>query len=341
MKLRIVSLAFAAALAAPTAFAQTTLVINSFGGSYEKIHRDLVIDSFEKMHNVKVQVITAYSADALTQLRAQKARPQYDVIHFSGGQEAVAAAEGLLAPIKPEQLTNYKDLYPFAVAGLSKGQGVVYSVAALGILYHADKVKTPPTGWKDLHNPAFRGHIMLTDLSNTYGLFGLLMLNQVHGGTLDNIQPGLNKVLEILPYATIIKNSPEIQQGFAQSDVWIAPFAQDYAFTLRKAGLPVKFVQAAEGTPASFITINAVAGRPNTELAIKFIDHTVRAEAQAGWARELRYTPVNRAAKLADDVAQDVIHGEAAISKLVSFDPIKIGEKRAQWLDAWNKAIAK
>ena len=52
----------------------------------------------------------------------------------------------------------------------------------------------------------------------------------------------------------------------------IAPYASDYAYTLTKAGLPVKFAQGAEGTPASFITTNLVANRPNQPLALKFID---------------------------------------------------------------------
>ncbi|MEC9343547.1 MAG: hypothetical protein VYD64_06845 [Pseudomonadota bacterium] len=36
------------------ASAQETLTINSFGGDYEKIHRELVITPFEEMYNVKV-----------------------------------------------------------------------------------------------------------------------------------------------------------------------------------------------------------------------------------------------------------------------------------------------
>ena len=43
-----------ALLVAGEAFAQTELVINSFGGAYEKKHRELVIDAFEKANNVKV-----------------------------------------------------------------------------------------------------------------------------------------------------------------------------------------------------------------------------------------------------------------------------------------------
>ena len=50
----------------------------------------------------------------LAQLRAQKDNPQFDVVHFSGGLEHAAAAEGLLSPIKAEELSNYDQMYAFA-----------------------------------------------------------------------------------------------------------------------------------------------------------------------------------------------------------------------------------
>ncbi len=324
-----------------TASAQETLVINSFGGSYEETHRALVITQFEEMYNVKVEVVTAYSADALAQLRAQRDNPQFDVVHFSGGLEHGAASEGLLEPIKPEELTNYENMYPFAVAGIDKGIGPMYSTAVIGLLYNTEQVETPPTSWMDVTKPAYADRVLLTDAaSNTYGLLGFLMMNQVAGGSLDDIEPGLEFVKDILPNSMLVSKSPEIQQNFAQGNAWIAPYAQDYAYTLTKAGLPVKFVQPEEGGVLAPITVNLVAGAKNRDLALKFIDFSIRAEASKGWAEALRYTPTNRLAELSDDVAAEVVYGEEAVAKLVSFDANAIATNRAAWNEAWTRAIA-
>lgn len=334
------SLLLGAALVAPAA-AKDKLVINSFGGAYEQIHRKLVIEPFAKKYDVDVQVVTAYSADALAQLRAQKAAPQFDVIHISGGQEVVAAREGLIAPIKLEELTNGKDMYPFAVEGLARGEGPVYSVAALGLLYNKTKAPKVPSKWADIFDPAFKDHVVLTDVSNSYGLLGLLMINKAKGGDLNNIQPGLDAVKSILPTSVIVATSPELQQNFAQNDAWLAPYAQDYAYTLRKAGLPIEFVQGAEGTPAVYITANLVANRPNMELAKKFIDFSLSPEVQEGWAKELRYSPTNKATKLDEALAKEVVYGEKAVSGLLRFDPVTVDANRAAWVDAWKKLIAR
>src|SRR4051794_3242986 len=256
------------ALTCGTALSQTqTLVINSFGGAYEQAHRKCVIDPFEKATGASVKIVTAYSADAFAQVRAQKAAPQFDVIHFSGGQEIVAATEGLLSPLDPAKVPSLASLYDFAKKNVAKGEGPAYSIAAIGLVVNSKKLPKEPTSWTDLMDPALGDHVVLTDISNGYGMLGFLMLNQVKGGTLDNVQPGLDAVKALLKAgAVVVKTSPEIQQAFAQNDAWIAPYASDYAFTLKKAGMPAKFIQAKEGTPASFITANLVANRPNAEL---------------------------------------------------------------------------
>ena len=121
------------------------------------------------------------------------------------------------------------------------------------------------------------GHVLLTDAaSNTYGMLGMLMINQVAGGTLDDITPGLEFVQSILPNATVVSKSPEIQQNFAQGNAWITPYAQDYAYTLIKAGLPVDFVLPEEGGVVAPITVNLVAGRENRipELLEHSFGHT-------------------------------------------------------------------
>lgn len=330
--------AMAAFLALPAAASDHVLVVNSFGGAYEDAHRRLVIAPFEARYGVRVEVVTVYSADALALLRGQRDNPQFDVIHFSGGQEVIAAREGLLEPIRPDQLSHYDDLYPIAVEGLAEGRGPVYSIAALGLLYDADAIPTP-TSWRDLWRPDYAQRLVLTDISNTYGLLALLMLNRLEGGTLEDIGPGLAAIAELAREGLIVRTSPELQTAFAQQGAWIAPYAQDYAHTLREAGLPVGFVQPEEGSSAIFITANVVAGRPNVDLAKAFVDFSLRPEAQIGWAEALRYSPTNGAVELPPGLAAEVLYGEEAVANLIAFDPVAVNEHRDDWTAAWRVLI--
>lgn len=333
----LTSVAGALTVAAP-AFAQS-ITINSFGGSYEEAHVRCVVDPFREATGADVQIVTAYSADAFAQLRAQKDAPQYDVIHFSGGQEIVGASEGLLSPVDAAALENIGNLYDIAKPNLAAGEGPAYSIAPVGMLL-AEGVDV--SSWAEMIAQEDAGTTVLTDISNGYGMLGFLMINRVAGGTLDDVQPGLDAVAALLERdALIINTSPELQQEFAQNGAEVAPYAADYAYTLRKAGLPVRFVLPEEGVPASYITVNLVAGRDNTDLAMQFIDLEISKPAQECMAEALRYTPTNSTVELPEDVAADMVYGEDAVSKLIRFDPTVIEANRSGWVDAWNRTIAR
>lgn len=340
MKTTFLSAALIVASLHAAAAEQATLVVNSYGGPYEAAQRRVLFEPFEKAHDVKIQVVTVYSADMLAQLRAQKDAPQFDIVQFSGGQEILAAREGLLAPIALPALTHAPDLYPFALEGLAEGRGPVTLVTAMGLIYNEETAPKAPTSWKDLWDPAFADHVVLTDLSNTYGLQSFLMMNRVWGGDMDNWQPGLDKAGEILDGSVVITSSPEIQQNFAQNDAWIAPFAQDYAHVIRQSGLPVKFVVPSEGSSALYITMSTVAGRPNQDLAQKLIDFSLSPEVQAAMAEEMRYSATNRKTPLSDAIAAEVAHGEG-LEQLVRFDPSKLVEIAPKMVADWKALIAR
>jgi len=334
-------LASASALMVSTVFGQS-LTINSFGGAYEDAHRKCVIAPFEDATGSTVEIVTAYSADALARLRAQRDAPEFDVVHFSGGQEIVAAQEGLLLPIDEASLVNAGDLYDIARSNLEGGEGPAYSIAAIGLVYNVEKTPQAPQSWVDVLDPIYGRHLVLTDISNAYGMLGFLMINQINGGDLGNIEPGLDAVAELLDGgAVVVSTSPELQRAFAEGDAWLAPYASDYAFTLRSSGLPANFAQAAEGAPASFITASLVAGRDNKDLALQFIDMSISKEAQECFAHELRYSPTNMTVELPDAVAADVAYGAGAASGLLRFDPTVIEANRSDWVDMWNRTISR
>ena len=338
---RSLALSTAALLLAGTAAGAQTITINSFGGAYEEAHRKCIITPFEEATGASVQVVTAYSADGFAQLRAQAAAPQFDVIHFSGGQEIVAAQEGLLSPIDPAGLSHAADLVAAARPNLEGGEGPGYSIVALGLLYNTEAVDQPAS-WADLANPDLYENLVLTDMSHTYGMQGFLMMNQVMGGSMDDIQPGLDLVSEMLEGgAIVVTTSPEILQEFAQNDAWISPYSSDYAFVLQDAGLPIGFVQGAEGTPGVYFTVNLVAGRPNQELSLQFIDRSISPEAQVCFAEEMGYAPTNVRAELTGELGENTPSGEAALSGLIRFDPLTIEARRAEWMDAWSRTIAR
>lgn len=317
------------------------LVVTSFGGDWEAALIAGVVEPFEAATGAEVTLVTAYSADALAQITAQAGNPQYDVVHFSGGQELVAAQNDLILPIEPSALSTYDELQPLAVEGIADGYGPVIQVTPVGLVYNSEKITEAPTSWTDVLDPAYAGHVALTDFSNTYGVLSMLRVNDALGSSIDDVTEGLTALgnLAASGDAIVVASSADLQAAFAQRDIWLAPYAQDYAETLRQAGLPVEFVIPEEGITASFITANVVAGRENPELAEMFIDFSLKAEAQQVFAELMRYAPVNTTVELSDDVAGSVLAADQ-FGTIERYDSQKIADNRQTWTDDWNTRIS-
>lgn len=330
------------AASADKEFAGETIVVTSFGGDWEKTFLEAVVDPFEEETGAKVELITLYSADALAQITAQKASPQIDVVHFSGGQEFTAAQDGLLAPIAADDLSETADLVDLATAGLERGEGPVIQLAPIGLVYNTESGAPAPTSWLDLFDEEYAGHVALTDFSNTYGVLSMLRVADALGGGIDDPSQAIADLgaLASAGDAIVVPTSPDLQTAFAQRDTWLAPYAMDYAGTLQDAGLPVEFIVPDEGATASLITANVVEGRDNPELAKLFIDYELRAEAQALFAENMRYSPVNTRAELSDDAADAVLTGDE-LESVVVYAPGDIAASRSAWTDEWNALITK
>ena len=65
-------------------------------------------------------------------------------------------------------------------------------------------MKTPPTSWLDLADPAYAGKYAIGDISGTSGWQYLLALNKLKGGSLDNIDPGIEAIKPIAKGSAVL-----------------------------------------------------------------------------------------------------------------------------------------
>src|ERR1700712_2091164 len=201
-------------------FRSKELVAQGFGGPTQVVLQRGGFDIFDKREGSRSTQVPLESAAAFSRMRAEAAAPQLDLYQFSGGQERLAAAEGLTAPLR--DLPNLADV----PAGMKDAAGnwVTFAVIAEGILYRIDKVKTPPRSYKDFLDPAYEGHIALPTINNGYGTDFLVMLARAHGGSETNIEPGFQALAKVAKGASIFRAASEVPGLFAQGDAWIIPY---------------------------------------------------------------------------------------------------------------------
>ncbi|MBV8915492.1 MAG: extracellular solute-binding protein [Acetobacteraceae bacterium] len=326
----------AAVLARPALaqqFRGKELVAQGFGGPTQDVLQRVVFDVFDKREGSRSTQVPLQSAAAFSRMRAEAAAPQLDLYQFSGGQERLAAAEGLTAPLGAlpglaDVPSNMKD------AG---GNWVTFAIIAEGILYRTDKVRTPPRSYKDFLDPVYEGHIALPTITNGYGTDFLVMLARSFGGSETNIEPGFQALAKVAKGASIFRAASEVPGLFAQGDAWIIPYDSTSAKRCKDAGLPVAFAAPEEGSVSSACSVCVAARSKNLEIARAMAAQFISPESQRAIAEQLQWAPTNGSVQLPDALARQLPRPD----QLVTLNMEEMTRSRPQWTERWNREIGR
>lgn len=142
--------AAASVLGAPyIAHAAEPLVINSYGGEFEKFMRDSIIPDFEKQTGIKTRLDVGLANHWLATCRAAgPENPPYDVLMVNAIWASLLRTEGFFAPLSVSLLPNLADVYP--VARYPNDEAVTGWFQPMGLAYTPGTIQTPPKAWKDL-----------------------------------------------------------------------------------------------------------------------------------------------------------------------------------------------
>jgi putative spermidine/putrescine transport system substrate-binding protein len=78
----------------------------------------------------------------------------------------------------------------------------------VGLTYNPEKIKTPPTSWRDLWKPEFKGRVGITTLNSTLGTGWLVEVAKMYGGSESNVEPGFKAINELKPNLAAVAANP-------------------------------------------------------------------------------------------------------------------------------------
>ena len=317
------------------------IVLATWGGSWGKAITEQAVEPFEKKTGVKVKVISGVSLANVQMISAQRAHPKIDLVMLTAGDGVTAYQDGLLAPLDPKEIPVLTTLPQDGIPHDGNGQPMFAGMwlYPYGIVYRTDKLKSEIKCWKDLWREDLRNKVGVSSPKYMNGYF-LLMTNKLAGGSEQDVRPGLERVKSLgQNLVAVVDDSAGQQRLLAQQEIWAVPMVSSAAYKMIDEGVPARFVIPCEGAPASMDVIAMVKNGPNAEDARKFIEYYLSPEVIANVTRELKITPVNRAAKITPDHAKYTLTDEE-FGKLVRFDDQSIVDNRAKWQDAWDREIA-
>lgn len=325
-----------------TAMAAGEVVFGCWGGASQTRFLEKMLPPFEKANDVKIRYVPGVSTYFTSQLQAQKASPEMDVVCQDDGPQSVAREMGLLESMDEKTVPNLKNVVPSAI-GVDK-VGVGYGLLAMGIVYAPEALEkagvAPPKSWNDLADPRFKGRVVMSTLDASPGLHALVMLAKANGGDEKNITPGFEKMKQVSANAFEFIKGADFTQYFQQGEAWLAVWTNsEMARFVNASGYKLNFVYPEEGASLVMPMLSLVKNGPNNDMGLKLIDYLMSDHMQTVFARESRVGPVNKNVTLPADVAQGLTYGDEAVSKLVRPDWAVINANRSDWTERWNREI--
>ncbi|HHY47478.1 MAG TPA: ABC transporter substrate-binding protein [Firmicutes bacterium] len=323
----------------PGGSAATKLVFGGWGGDWDKMAQEYVYKPFQQKYGAEVVLSYGGSADIFARIRAQKADPQIDVVTLTELMTINAIKEDLLWPLRKENVPNLADVWDKAQM---PPYGPAILLAEVGIAYNTEKVKTPPTSWRDLWKPEYRGRVAIPSFGNASALAFIVMAARLEGGDEYNIDPGFKMLEKLEPnVVTTYASDSDVYALLERGEAWLAVWYNGPAWAMRDKGFPIKYVRPKEGVPGIRSFINVVKNCKNRDLAEKMINQHISVEAQKGMAEKIFYGPVNKKVTLTPELAQKMPYGEECLKGFLVFDWKHIVNELPKWQERWMKIFNK
>ena len=291
------------------------ITVVGFSAVFEDNYTAFVIKPFmEKFPNVKVNFrAMRNSAEMVALLRTQKDRPALDVVLMDIAVATQANKDGLFAPLDPAKVPNLANIPDW---GRAEGNfGPAMSQDNLSIIYNTEQVKTPPTSWNDLANPAYKGRVGMP-IADTRGVLLMPLLARMQGVDYKtSIDPAIAALNKIAPLVQTYEPVPDVYTAVQSGSIGIAVGWNgrgQYVHDTQGGKIAVAIPQ--EGSIAQINTINLVAKDPNPEAAQAFINYALSEEAQKAFAEKSFYGPTNSKVKLSPEI-EARIFGDSEVGK--------------------------
>jgi putative spermidine/putrescine transport system substrate-binding protein len=316
-----------------------TLIAHTFPPPFQDMTQQVLIPEFERKTGSHVTLTPMLAIDAVTRLSAaQGGRPPFDVVLLDQGPLLDAVKAGVIAEYPVAKSKHYKDLLPVA----QDKWGPKFTMQMVGIGYNPKKVKTPPTSWDALSDPAYKGRVGLTALNSSLGIAFLVELARINGGSEGNIAPAFEALAKILPnVGAVSANLGAHAALFQQEQVDIAPHNFNFVETLKGRGVDIEFAVPETGLVGWTTSIHVAANTDKPDLAFDYIETAISPETQSSAQAEPWWCIPTNTKVLTRGPVQTKLGAslDEIGTKFRVQDWVTINVQRSEWIERFNREI--
>ncbi len=255
-------------------------------------------ECFELVYGIKVNR-DEYSANEDMYAKVSAGSTSYDLVQPTDYIVSPMIRKGLLQELDHAKLPALKNFDPnylnFAFDPGNK-YTIPYQAGTDAIVYNADKVKTPPTSFKDLWNPEYAGRMVFLDDSRaTIGMTLLTLGYDVNTTDPKQLDEAKAKLKELVPNIKIF-DSDSPKTALIAGDVDLGMTWTGEAFTAQQENPAITYVYPTEGAIIWQDNWAMLKGAPHADAAYAWMNYTMQGDVFWMMLRDFPYTNPNQAA---------------------------------------------
>lgn len=316
------------------------LNIIAYAGVWQEQYEAAVLAPFKKKYpNIKVNYASKRSsAEQLSTLQGQKSKQTTDVSIMDISVSTTGNTQDIFEKITAADVPNLSGVQD---QFLNKdGFGPAVNADAIALMYDSSVVTTPPTSWKVLWEPQYKGKVNVVAPPSLLGIsltaITATMEGEDYTKSIDKATASLKKLAPSI--ASYAPNPDEYQSIITgQTALGLGQNGRGQFYSDQSNG-KMKVAFPSEGTVYQINTINLVKGAPNAAAAKTFINYALSPEAQAAFASKLFYAPTVKNVDLPADVKKRVVPTDGSLD-IIPLDVAFLAANRDKWTDIWKRQI--
>lgn len=317
------AIATVVALTALPLHAQAQLTVVEFGGAVGSAEKKAFFEPFEKNTGTKIVTVEYNGEQAKIKAMVEAKAVTWDVVEVETADVARGCDEGLFEKMDWSRIGNKADFQPSAVYECGVGVFVWSTIMA----YNADKVKEGPKNWAEFWDTKkFVGKRGMRK-GPRYNLEFALMADGVKAADVYKVlstkagaDRAFKKLTDLRPNIQWWETGAQPAQILVAGDVVLSVAFNGRIDAAQREGKNLKISWTGGIYDLDVWTITK--GTRNLDLAYKFIAFASSADAQADFARQIAYGPVNdkALAKLTPKILSDLPTSPANSKDALQFD---------------------
>ncbi len=321
------------------------------GGSWGDARANAFYDPFrngkmawEEEHKLEFSAVP--SEQYVSALKRSPKSPQYNLVELDGMRAQVLGKRGAVA----NQMDLVDNMDNVADAYKNKYMGGT-TVFPRGLAWRKDKLDFTLKTWNDLIDPALKGKVSIGAWDQAGSKY-FFAINHAMGGTLDNVQPGLDWLREFVKVTDpkVTSSTDQAMQFWKNGEIYAAPFLSARVDQLRNnQGFDMGFSIPKGGSVMDYWGYPMTKHVPEAQkqTAVKFLEGAYDPKVQANFAEAFGYPPATPKSYeyISEEAKQKhptMVLTDEQISRFnMGIDWVKVQEIKPQVASKWRKIIAR